>query len=164
MVMGPSEATRRDPLVPGRWVGLSADDRILGREFVAALGVCPDEVHSGVPVGERRDLDLDEFDLVTRKVAAAVLPRRIDLALRFGRVWWIVELKPYARHHAVGQLLAYAYWWWRDVPDLGIGRLVLVTDRADEGIAEVILATGITLVELEERLGGLMPHTLRDRS
>ncbi len=164
MQSGPSDETRRDVLRPRTWLGLSPDDLLLAREFLAAVVVHPAELHTAVPVGERRDLDLGGFDEVSRRVAAAVLPRRVDLAMRYGRRWWLVELKPYARHHAIGQLLTYAYWWYRDLPDLGLGRLVLVTDRADEGIAEVAVAAGITVVELEERLGGLLPHTLRDRS
>lgn len=164
MRSGPSDETRRDILRPRTWQGLVPDDRLLAREFVASLEVRPDELHTGVPVGERRDLDLSGYDEVTRRVAAHVLPRRVDVALRFGRRWWLVECKPYARHHAIGQVLTYAYWWWRDVPDYGLGRLIIVTDRADDGIAEVAHAAGISVVELEGRLGGLMAHSVRDRA
>jgi len=145
---GPSDATRRDPASPFRWMGLSKRDRGLLLRFLAVLKVGPDELHTHVPVGRLPAVDDSELDAFTRKQIESLWPRRIDAMLRFGREWWLVECKPDANHYVLGQLLCYYYWLCRDCPQISCRRLVLVTDVCDPEVLPVLERCGVTVLEV----------------
>ena len=164
MGLGPSPDTWRDVGNPRSWLGLSQADHRLLQVFMSELGAEPLELHTHVPVGCVPKLRGEAAEGVGQRMADTVLPRRVDAVLRFPSGWWLVECKPYARHFVLGQVLCYAYWWLRDLPHLPLVRVIVVTDEADEDVGEVVRASNVTLVELRERLGGTLPHAIRDRA
>lgn len=87
-------------------------------------------------------------DAVGHKLMTSLWPRRIDAALRFGEAWWIVECKVNCAHYVLGQCLCYAYWWMRDLAELALERVVVVTDECHDDVACVLQASGIDVVEL----------------
>lgn len=148
---GPTEATLRDQAVPFRWAGLSANDLSLLQRFLAAMPTPPDELHTHIPVGRLPVTHEDVDDEETAKLLAALWPRRVDAACRWGDDWYLIECKPDAAHYVVGQVLCYFFWWVRERPDLPPPVPVVVTDRADEDVLPVLDGLGIVVVEL----GGL---------
>ena len=129
------------------WCGLSVADAAVLELFLKVLEVEPDEVHTHVPVGGCPDLTVVGGDAAMVKMAQWSYPRRVDFVLRFGREWWLCECKPRGRVHAVGQLLAYFYWWCRDVPECPVSRLVMVTETCDADVVEFAGHLGIDVVE-----------------
>lgn len=146
--MGPVASTRRDLLYPRSWQGLSEFDRALLVRFLGELGVEPDELHTGVPVGTRPVVDVDEDDEKMQATIAGLYPRRVDAALRFGSGWWLVECKRDAQHYVLGQVLAYTFWWQRDLTHLRLDRVIVVTDRADRDLVPILVGMGISVIEV----------------
>lgn len=163
MAVGPSEATLRDLAYPRGWLGLSQADHRLLQAFISRLESQSIELHTHVPIGWDGWTGRPGEESVMESVLDGSLPRRVDAALRVGKVWWLVECKPYARHYVLGQVLCYAYWWWRQLGHLPLARVIVVTDECDEGIRPVLEAAGVLVVELVEDLGGRLPHAVRDR-
>lgn len=126
--MGPCDETRREVGSERRFPGLSPDDDVLLRCWLGSLASPPDELHTHVPLGNVPKL-LGELDTASNRAQVeASYPRRADAACLFGDRWTLVECKPEADHHALGQILCYRWWWERDRPDLRIGRSLVVTD------------------------------------
>ena len=126
--MGPSDETRRVLPFVRRYPGLSPDDDKLLRSWLGSLAKLPDELHTHVPVGNLPQLLGDLNTAANRAQVEASYPRRIDCACLFGGRWTIVECKPEADHHALGQVLCYRWWWERDCPELVVDRSLVVTD------------------------------------
>lgn len=145
--LGPSALTLRDARVPLRWAGLVAADRGLLQRFLSRLGRAPDELHTHVPVG-RAPWPASGVDDFARRQIESCWARRIDALLRFGSEWWLVECKPSATHHVLGQVLCYVYWLTRDRPDLELARVLVVTDWADPELLPVLGCCGVGCVEV----------------
>ncbi|MBA7592029.1 hypothetical protein ES708_34201 [subsurface metagenome] len=60
------------------------------------------DVHVGLPVS----LPVGADD-VTRRVAAGVTRKRIDVVCKVGAGYWVVEVKPVANMTALGQIICY---------------------------------------------------------
>jgi hypothetical protein len=148
MYAGPSDETRVDAGRPETWTGLSAGDHDLLVRYLGKLGVEPDELHTHVPVGMPDDLAEDQLEGVSKRLYSQLWPRRIDAVLRFGDKWWLVECKVNAAHYVLGQCLCYAMWWFRECQPLELDRIVVVTNVCDTGVAMVLSACGIDVVEL----------------
>lgn len=146
MLFGPSAATRRDLGVPLRWAGLSRDDHAILGDFLASFLVPPDELHTNVPVGGTVVCPPGMCFEASSAMADALYPRKIDAAVRFGPAWWLIECKPTGRVHALGQLLAYYYWWVRDCPTCTVHRLVLLCRECGEDEHQVYAASGVDVV------------------
>lgn len=154
---GPCADTRRDPGNPRSFAGLAPRDRGLLATFLEGLGRDPDELHTNVRIGRVPVLEADVDTERNRKMIASLWPRRVDAALKFGRRWWLVELKPDANHYVVGQILCYVYWWARDCPACRLDRVVLVTDVCDADVRPVLSVLGIDVVELGMGAGVVDP-------
>jgi len=128
MSMGPCDETRRLDGSARRYPGLSPGDDTLLRSWLASLAKPPEEIHTHVPVGNLPRLLGELNTAANRAQVEASYPRRIDCACRFGDGWTIVECKPEADHHALGQILCYRWWWERDLPGLRVDRVMVVTD------------------------------------
>jgi len=148
---GPSDQTLRDPAVPFRWKGLSANDAELLAGFLEVMPSSPDELHTHVPVGLVPVTHDDMDDADTAELMAVLWPRRVDAACRWGDEWYLIECKPDAAHYVVGQMLCYYFWWVRERPDLPAPTLVLVTDKCDDDVLPVLESLGIVVVELGRR-------------
>lgn len=132
----------------GRYVGLSANDGSLLAVWLMQLAVKPDELHTHVPIGELPFEPSDMDDPFTRSCIEAAWPRRIDVAMRYGDEWWLIECKPDADHHALGQILCYRFWWERDVTDKPLARTIVLTDRVDPDCETAFAHYDVELVEV----------------
>lgn len=150
---GPTAGTLRDPAVPFRWSGLSANDAALLERFLELMPRPPDELHTHIPVGRLPYAHEDEDDPDTAKLLRTLWPRRIDAMCRWGEDWYLIECKPDAAHFVVGQVLCYFHWLLRERPDLAVPVPLVLTDTADADVLPVLEALGITVLELD-RLGG----------
>lgn len=147
MFAGPSDETRVDVFRPASWRGLSdGDHRLLGL-FVESLGTVPDELHTHVPVGLPDEIPAERIGGVSHRLYERLWPRRIDAVMRFGDVWWLVECKVGAAHYVLGQCLCYAMWWLWECQPLSLDRIVVATDRCDDGVRAVLEVCGIQVVE-----------------
>lgn len=155
--VGPTDETRRDLARPETWVGLSAGDHGLLVAFLDQLAIVPDELHTHVAVG-LGDVELPSpSDSVGHRLMTSLWPRRIDAALRFGEVWWIIECKIGCAHYVLGQCLCYAFWWMRDCPECPLVRVVVVTDCCHDDVKCVLCASGIDVLEIQVDPGGQGP-------
>jgi len=132
--------------VPLRWEGLSVADADVLRRFLVAIGIEPDELHTHVPVGGTVSPPAGDHFARMGKMAAALYPRRVDAALRYGAAWWLVECKPDSRLHGLGQCLGYYYWWLRDCPECDISRVILACGASQPDEVAAFAAAGVEVV------------------
>lgn len=145
---GPWSGSRRDPRRCRNWHGVSPDERILLQRFFEELGRFPDELHTHVGVGRLPDLDGLDVSPAMRRCMGGRWPWRIDACLRFGHLWWMVEVKMLATHQALGQLLFYWWAWNRDVVGHQASRAVLLCLDCDPEIRNFAGALGIDCVQI----------------
>jgi len=124
-------------------VGLSRQDDTLLRGYLAQCGAVPSELHTHVPVGSIPAPCAGPFAERDGAMLEALWPRRIDCVLRFDRLWRLVEVKPVADHHALGQVLAYAFWWGRVAGFPVLDELAVVTWRCDDDCRALYGSFGI---------------------
>lgn len=155
--IGPSRSTERVRPRRGRWPGLSLADGALLSVWLSRDPPAYSALHTHVPVGAFPVEVADAEDEFTVRQVNALWPRRIDVALVVGSAWWIVECKPDADHHALGQVLAYRHWWLGQLPDLRLNRVVVLTDQCQSDCRPVFLEHGIELIEL----GHVLAHERR---
>jgi len=132
-----SDSLGCDPTTSRTWpcgrrlAGLSRQDDTLLRGYLRGLGTVPAELHTHVPVGA---LPGEPEGVVTerdRAMVEALWPRRIDCVLLVGGLWRLLEVKPVADHHALGQVLCYGFWWRQVKRFPGLDELGVVTWRCD---------------------------------
>lgn len=168
--LGPTDETRRDLANPAGWAGVNGGDLPILERFLGLLEVEPDEMHTHVGCGVA---ETDEVlaacnalpvigntrfaracDLANRKrdasrrIFESLWPRRIDCMLRFGSAWWLIEAKVDAAHYVLGQCLCYVYWLSQDCPGLRVTRVVVATNKCDDGVERVLKACGVDVIEV----------------
>lgn len=105
--MGPSDDTRRDVGVPQSWRGLSLRDRAVLSAWLNRPGMSIDELHTDVPVGEISSELRVAAGEISQAQLEAMYALRIDALVRTNGERLVVECKPYANAHALGQVLTY---------------------------------------------------------
>ena len=155
--LGGSKDTLRDIQYKGRWPGLSYDDDFLLHRWVSELLVDPAEFHTHIPLGSLPELVGDLDTASNRKQVASSWARRADAAVRVGHDWWLIECKPEADHHALGQLLCYRFWWERERAAGAISQSIVVTDLCDKDIKVAFSAYGVRVYEC----GAVLPFRKR---
>lgn len=151
--MGLSDDTLRDITNPRHWRGLAGDDAALLATWIERLEEKPDELHTGIAVGPLPEIPAEIRTPRLAKVQLGTSSWRVDAAVRFGAKWWLIECKPDAGHHALGQLLFYR-WWWNQQPGYPVvERLVILTDECDADMIPVFETYGIEAIQLGEVLG-----------
>jgi hypothetical protein len=115
-------------------------ERFLGAMPQGALGVDYDlRVGPGLPVDAAASGRMQRDWLLLTQL-------RLDAVVYFPASVWIVEIKPRLLPSALGQLLAYGFWFQRDVPaETGI-KLVALVERSDEQLQPVFQAFGVTVL------------------
>ncbi len=152
--LGPCERTLRHVDLQERLSGLSGAEENLFWEFHRVLGVEPDEIHTDVAVGQVEALPEDKRFPGSDRLVGRVYPWRVDVALRFGSRWWLVECKQRASHYVLGQAACYFCCWCRDCKSCRVDRVVVVTDWCSDDVKWVARAMGIDVVEM---FGDLKP-------
>lgn len=147
--VGPSDETRRSLDVPLRWHGLSRSDRDVLGSFLSTIDVKPNELHTGIPLGDPGVAVAAAGSAGMRRMAEHVYALRGDAALRFGDEWWLVELKTWGNHHAIGQLLCYWFCWCRDCPECRLRRCLLVCLAADPAVLALAEVLGIDVLVVQ---------------
>lgn len=151
--MGLTDDTRRDVGNPRHWRGLAGDDAALLATWIAGLEVKPDELHTGIAVGRLPEIPAAMDTARVRAVQAGTSSWRVDAAVRFETRWWLIECKPDAGHHALGQVLFYKWWWERQEGYPVAVRFVILTDACDGDMLPVFKEHGIEVIRLGEVLG-----------
>lgn len=99
-----------------------------------------------VPVGPPPDwLDV-EGDEMARK-QAKLYQKKIDVVGYNGNDIYIVEVKPQAGSSAVGQILSYKLYWKKDNPDLPEPKLLVITNKLQNGYEPVYHSHKILVAE-----------------
>jgi len=144
--VGPCGGTLRPSDGSLRWAGLSVGDELVLGQFLEWLGVVPDELHTNVPLGWMPDGEEVEGDVAWRRMLVDVYASKCDAALRFGCEWWIVECKPRASLHGLGQLLGYCYLWECCCAEKRACRLILACTEGDAHSEAACAACGVDVV------------------
>ena len=145
---GISESTLRVIGGERRYPGLSMLDDMLLKKWLLGAGAEADELHTHVPVGERPAALEDLMSPAMQRMADAAWPRRIDAVLRFGNQWTLVECKPAADHHALGQVLCYRFWWGQTPGMPRLKNVRVVTDSCDRDCRAAFEHYGVMVDEV----------------
>ena len=141
---GPCARTRRDLSAPLTWPGLSPIDYELLRRFASRLATPPDELHTDIFLGcDPFPNRLPAYANETR-MHHRLWSRRLDAAICYNNRWWLLEVKREANAHALGQALAYYFWWCRDCPQHQVAEVSVLCESCSDDIAQIYAACGIT--------------------
>lgn len=114
-------------------------------------------LHTHVPVGFDCESEIPEAGASVRVIAEACLPFRADAVLEFADHVWILEGKPGCRHHAIGQVLAYDFWWGEREEWKPVERRIIVTDVCSPPVRRFAEAYGVEVAEVGPVLGDQGP-------
>lgn len=123
------------------------------RVWLGGLTVGGWRLHTHVPLGFDRADTGEAIDSSLGVDPEAYLSFRADAVLEFADHVWMVEGKPRCRHHAVGQVKAYAFWWRENEGFKACERLIIVTDVCSEPVRRFAEYEGVEVVEVGEVLG-----------
>jgi len=102
------------------------DDVAIWERFLAHYEDEFEEYRYDVLVGPRVDLSEVELEEPLRELAERLLAIRIDVVARRGHEHWLVEVKPEAGLSALGQILAYEFYYQRLLsPGEFLGKMVV---------------------------------------
>lgn len=146
---GPWSGTRRRCECPRYWYGVSHEERAILCDFLCVLGVEPDELHTHVGVGRVPSCAGLDVPVSMRRVLVGRWPWRVDAAMKFGRAWWLVEVKYVADHKGIGQLAYYWWAWCRDCRCWPAERAVMVCRECDPEVRRFAADFGIDLVAVD---------------
>jgi hypothetical protein len=120
---------------------LSADSEVWDK-FLEAEGHRLKEVWYDVHVGGAVESGA-EADSVLGRVAAGVSRKRIDVVVRVGAGYWVVEVKPVADMGALGQVVTYARLFEEEYRPDGEVWPVVVCDKADSDVIKGFVEAGV---------------------
>lgn len=114
--------------------------RAIGRLAPTALGVDYDvRVGPGLPVDPGAAENMKRDWLLLTQL-------RIDAVVYFPQEVWIIEVKPRLLPSALGQIMAYGYWWERESDQTKAHKLVVVCERDDAQLSPVFGQSGIKVM------------------
>jgi len=99
------------------------------------------DVHVGAVV--KGDWDGDS---VNARISAGITRKRIDVVALVDGVYWVIELKPIARHIAIGQVLVYEGLFIKEYEPPRETWPVIICDRVDEDVIDECARLGVVVV------------------
>jgi hypothetical protein len=129
-------------LVQIRLPGLNEAESAVAKRWLEQRGMLYDEIQFNVPLGPQVNFPpgLTEPELRQMNFLWAT---KADIIARHADTVTIIEVKERLTKSATGQLLHYGYWFLKQHPDTYALVLRAIAARADEGVAESTLASGI---------------------
>ncbi|MCB7130291.1 MAG: hypothetical protein J3T61_12225, partial [Candidatus Brocadiales bacterium] len=85
-------------------------------------------------------------DEMTRRIAAGLTRKRIDVVAKVGAGFWIIEVKPVAGLTALGQIIIYTRLFAREFTVTGEIVPVIVADEIDSDVAPEIDSLGVVVI------------------
>lgn len=148
LVRGPFGECRRDPLRPRQWRGLSAADTALLVAWLADRDVGLLELYTDVTCGVSVELDGSVEPEWLACMAAECSALRIDVVVREGGEWFVIEVKPSAGYTAMGQVLTYGFYAPLRAEALAGATLGVITDALQEVCRPVYAVYGVQVFEV----------------
>lgn len=100
------------------------------------------DVHVGTPVPLP-----PEATEMERRIADGVTRKRIDLVMESRSGLWVVELKPYGNHAALGQVLEYLDLFRREFTDGRHANGMIICAEEDVDIPAIAQSLGLTIFQ-----------------
>lgn len=144
----PTELKQRfQPGFTGVPPGMSREDKILWEEYRATAYEDAINVYFNAGVGGETESPKDTAQALA-DMWLKLTQKRIDVLIETEKEWRIIELRSLADTGAIGRLLTYKTLWEQDPIGSKPVRLILVTDRYDQAIADTAKPLGISYVVL----------------
>lgn len=124
---------------------MMAEDRAVWTKFLTTDRNRLKRVWYDVKVGYGVLLDLGASD-VERRIAAGLTRKRIDVVCSVGGGFWVVEIKPRASMHAIGQVISYARLFLKEYSPAGQVVPVIVCDQYDHDLLDEFDELGILVL------------------
>lgn len=139
----------RNHLVPRarapRFPGLNIYERELLHRHIDTTLAPAVRLYANVPCGPIPEIESDASGWPSPAELEKLYARKIDLIAELPGDWWLIEIKPHANYHALGQLLTYAYHLATDYPVIVQPRLVILTDQPAHDLPPVAAKYGIVI-------------------
>lgn len=123
------------PMVMIHYPHMLAEDTRVWTKFLESRVVVISRVWYDVRVGMSVLRNVDEAS-IEAKIANGLTRKRIDVVALVGRDIWIIEVKPRANMHAVGQVLVYTRLFTQEFKPPGQVISVICCDTWDEDLIE----------------------------
>jgi hypothetical protein len=124
--------------------GLNQVEHEVAMKWLRARGMNYDRIDFNVPLGPVPDFNFPMTEEQQRQ-AEYLYRTKADIVAQLGDDVTIVEVKERATKSAMGQLVHYRYWFLKENPSKKVVAVRVIANRADEGIAETLLAHGFDL-------------------
>ena len=135
----------RDAVVRPAYPHMLREDNLVWTRFLESGDFEVKEVWYDVHVGAQVQ-GVWDGDSVNARIARGVTRKRIDVVALVDGVYWVIEVKPIARHIAIGQVLVYENLFVKEYePELETWP-VIVCDRVDEDVIPECARLGVVIV------------------
>ena len=94
-------------------------------------------------------LRMVEPSTIESRIAAGLTRKRIDVIASVGNDFWVIEVKPRANMHAVGQVLVYTRLFGQEYVSTGQIISVIVCANSDEDLEDEFDDFGIVVFETD---------------
>jgi len=133
------------PIVMSHYPHMMAEDTLVWTKFLSSQLNHIKEVWYDVRVGQPVFVGVNGSN-VERRVAAGLTRKRIDAVCRVGGGFWVVEVKPYANMHAVGQVVSYVRLFAQEYSAPGQIIPVIVCDDFDLDLLDEFDELGVLVI------------------
>lgn len=133
------------PIVMPSYPHLLAEDTEVWSAYLEDPIAPIKEVWYDVHVGQGVTLPVG-VDSLTKRIAAGITRKRIDVVCKVGGGYWVVELKPFGSMLALGQVFAYSRLFIRDYEPDGEVWPVVICNEVDPDLFEQMEYLGIAVI------------------
>ncbi len=135
------------PIVMPHYPHMMLEDADVWTEYLKAPLVKLKQVWYDVHVGAGVKV-AENADEITKKIAAGVTRKRIDVVAEVGGGYWVIEIKPFGGYVALGQALTYVRLFTAEYSPMGQVWPVIISREIDPDIIPQIDALGVVGVEI----------------
>lgn len=137
--------TSQKPVIMNTYPHFLAADTDVWTRYLSDPVVPIKEVWYDVRVGAPVELAAGADDM-TRRIAAGLTRKRIDVVAKVGSGFWIIEVKPIAGLMALGQILIYTRLFAAEFLVDGEIFPVIVADQVDEDVRPFLDSMGVVVI------------------
>jgi hypothetical protein len=127
----------------------------LWEKFIRANAGFFDSVDYDVAIGSPPDwLNVENDEMAKKELP--LYQKKVDVIGYKDNLIWLVEVKPFAGSDALGQILSYEILYKKDNPNAGNVRLLVITNKLQNGYQEIYAQKNIQVAEV-----GICPECAR---
>lgn len=136
------------PIIMPSYPHMLSEDTAVWTKYLESPVAPLKEVWYDVHVGKPVPL-LDGADDVSRRIAAGITRKRIDVVARVAAGFWVIEIKPFGGMQALGQILSYHRLFVDEYRVGGEVWPVIICSEVDDDLIEQFDVRGVMVISVD---------------